>query len=306
MHGENRVKGISNAAQRKELSICRLCGEEDSEQHSLLLCPGPAMEDTSLEDRRTQAILDISEHIGKLSPGVRRSMAETYRELLTDNRQQPQRLWKGLLSTTQMIKLFSEHDVSTLTPPSSTIAATFKHMQHILACGVVDIRTKLTSYMYPHTTSPKSPLDPTPKQAATIAARNAQPHITTYFKSLTSMNNALSTVTRQRLTNKTIHTFTTYKRSSRTPQLYIAPPYIPLLPTNPIINTTSSSSPDPSNNIEEFSRSRITRICSTPPAPVHSKTMSLELYRHTDPLWGYQVPSIGPPTVIDDGGLDGD
>ena len=128
MHGENRVKGISDTAQRKELSVFMLCGEEDSEQHSLLLCPGPAMEDTSLEDRRTQAILDISEHIGKLSPGLRRSMAETYRDLITDDGNQPQRLWKGLLSSTQMSNLFAKHDVNPLTPPSATIG-TSCHIQ---------------------------------------------------------------------------------------------------------------------------------------------------------------------------------
>jgi hypothetical protein len=311
MHGENRVKGISDTAQRKELSVCMLCGEEDSEQHSLLLCPGPVKDDTSLEDRRTQAILDISEHIGKLSPGLRRSMAETYRELITDDRHQPQRLWKGLLSSTQMINLFEKHDVSPLTPPSATIASTFKHMQHILACGIIDIRTKLTSYMYPHTTSPKSPLDPTPKQAAIMAARNAQPHITTYFKSSTFMNHSLSTATRHRLLNKTIPTFNAYSRGSRTPQIHIVPPYTPLIPTNPIVNQTSSSVTDSSHIMEEAKCLDNTCTSSTlrPPTalmPVHSKTMSLKLYRHTDPLWGYQTPSPGPPTVIDDGGLDGD
>ena len=209
-----------------------------------------------------------------------------------------------------MSNLFAKHDVTPLTPPSATIAATFKHMQHILACGIIDIRTQLTAYMYPHTTSPKSPLDPTPKQAATIAARNAQPHITTYFKSSTSENCSLSTATRHRLARKTIPTFTTYSRGSRTPRIRIVPPYVPLRPTNPIINNILSL-PETSNNSEETSRLNTTRTNTTlrPPttlAPVHSKIMSLALYRHTDPLWGYQTPSIGPPTVIDDGGLDGD
>jgi hypothetical protein len=310
MHGENRVKGILDQAQRKELSVCMLCGEEDSEQHSLLLCPGPALEDTSLEDRRTQAILDISEHIGKLQPGLRRSMAETYREFLTDNRHQPQRLWKGLLTPTQMSTLFAKHDVTPLTPPSIAIANTFKHIQHILACGVIDIRTQLTAFMYPHTRSPKSPLEPTPKQAAAIAARNAQPNITTFFKSSTSTQGSLSATTRHRLAHKTITTFTTYSRGSRTPRIHIVPPYIPLRPTNPVINNIRPPV-DTSNNVEGASRFA-TNLANykirpaTNLAPVHSKTMSLALYRHTDPLWGYQAPSPGPPSVIDDGGLDGD
>ena len=212
------------------------------------------MEDNSFEDRRTQAILDISEHIGKLPPGLRRSMAETYREFITDHRHQPQRLWKGLLTSTQMSNLFAKHDVTPLTPPSTTIANTFKYMQHILACGIIDIRTQLTAFMYPHTRSPTSPLEPTPKQAATIAARNAQPHITTYFKSSTSTQGSLSASTRHRLAHKTITTFTTYSRGSRTPRIQIVPPNVPLRPTNPIINNIRSLA-DASSNVEEASSS---------------------------------------------------
>jgi hypothetical protein len=237
-------------------------------------------------------------------------MAETYREFITDDRHQPQRLWKGLLTPTQMSNLFDKHDVTPLTPPSTTIANTFKHMQHILACGIIDVRTQLTAFMYPHTRSPKSPLEPTPKQAATIAARNAQPHITTYFKSSTATQCSLSAATRHRLAHKTITTFTTYSRGSRTPQIQIAPPYVPLRPTNPITNNIRTMA-DASHNVEKASSSATNHAnstirLSTTLAPVHSKTMSLALYRHTDPLWGYQAPSPGPPTVIDDGGLDGD
>jgi hypothetical protein len=209
-----------------------------------------------------------------------------------------------------MNQLFTQHNVDHSTPTSSTIIASFKHMQHILACGIIDIRTQLTAFMYPHTRPPKSPLEPTPKQAATIAARNAQPHITTYFKSSTATQCTLSAATRHRLAHKTITTFTTYSRGSRTPQIQIAPPYVPLRPTNPIINNIRTLA-DASSNVEEVlspatNRANSTIRLPTNLAPVHSKTMSLALYRHTDPLWGYQATSPGPPTVIDDGGLDGD
>jgi hypothetical protein len=128
MHGENRVKGIADPAHRKELSICTLCGEEDSEQHSLLLCPGPIHDDSALEDLRTQAVLDISEHISSLAPGLGRNMAETFRDLITDNSQQPQRLWKGLITQKHMDALFTKHNVTPSTPSSNTIVSSFKHM----------------------------------------------------------------------------------------------------------------------------------------------------------------------------------
>jgi hypothetical protein len=308
MHGENRVKGISDTALRNELSVCTLCGEADSEQHSLLLCPGPAKDDTTLEDRRTQAILDISAHISTLSPGLGRSMAETYRDLVTDNSQQPQRLWKGLLSPTQMDILFTKHNVTSLTPSSAAIVASFKHMQHILACGIVDIRTQLTSYMYPQTIPPKSPLEPTPKQAAVIAARSAQPYITTFFKSTTSTDQLLSTNTRKRLAHKAIRTFTTYACGSGTPRIHIIPPYTPNIPTNPITDSNTTISLNLSNSLEQAPRVDLTgtpRLVSAL-APVHSKTMLSNLYRHTDPLWGYQSPSFGFINAVEDKGLEGD
>jgi hypothetical protein len=305
MHGENRVKGIEDTEQRKELSMCKFCGDEDSEQHSLLLCPGPTQDDSALEDRRTQAVLDISAHISLLPPGLGRKMAETFRDLITDNSQQPQRLWKGLLTHKQMDALFTQHNVTISTPSSATIISSFKHMQHILACGIIDLRTQLTSYMYPRSTPPKSPLEPTPKQAAVIAARNAQPCITVFFKASTSNETPLTTIARNRLTHKVIRTFTTYARGSRTPRILITPPYIPDAPTNPIIKDSSTSSSRPS--IITSTTLLNTELRTTLALlPVHSKTKLLTLYRHTDPLWGYRSPSLGFTSAVEDGGLDGD
>lgn len=303
MHGENRVKGIVNTERRTELSVCKLCGEIDGEQHSLLLCPGPAQDDTALEDRRSQVILDISEHIRTLPLGLGRAMAETFRDLITDNGQQPQRLWKGLLTVKQMDSLFITHDINPYTPPSSTIATSFKHMQHILACGIIDIRTLLTTYMYPKSITPKSPLDPTPKQAAIIAARTSQPYITTFFTSSTSTNR-LSALTQRRIAHKVIRTHTTYTCGSRTPRINIIPPYTPHTPTNPLPQCTlalsthlSSSNQDSWRDLSHGqSASQIPTALTT----VHSLTMPLNLYRHTDPLWGYQSPLQKHSNAVDD------
>jgi hypothetical protein len=141
-----------------------------------------------------------------------------------------------------------------------------------------------------------------------IAARNAQPCITAFFRSSTSNENPLTTVTRNRLTHKVIRTFTTYACGSRTPRILITPPYIPDVPTNPIIKDTSTSSSRPSiittppNSVNTNTELRTTLAL----LPVHSMTKLLTLYRHTDPLWGYRSPSLGFTNAVEDGGLDGD
>ena len=305
-HGENRVKGITDPSKRRELSTCALCGDEDSEQHSLLLCPGPDREDSTLEDRRTQVVLDISEHIRTLPPGLGRDMAETFRDLLTDHSQQPQRLWKGLLTSTQMEHIFHRHEVMPTTSTSAAIVSSFKRMQHILACGIIDLRTQLTAYMYPSSKTPKSPLEPTPKQAAIMAARHAQPSITTYFKPSDAPDTALSTITRHRLLHKAIPLFTTYARGSRTPRIHIIPPYIPLVPTNPLsgeaiapsLHQTTLSAMYTDNSRQTSSKFQ-----------VHSKTMLAPgtLYKPPPHIhWGSPYPSDDSVQTVEDGGLDGD
>jgi hypothetical protein len=311
-HGENRVKGITDPTQRKDLSICTFCGDEDSEQHSLLLCPGPTSDDSTLEDKRTQTILDLSAHISTLPPGLGRDMAETYRDLLTDNSQQPQRLWKGLLTPKQMENLFHKHDVTATTPSSATIVASFKRMQHMLACGIIDIRTQLTAYMYPNSKTPKSPLDPSPKQAAVIAARHAQPSITTYFKPSVSSDSFISATTRHRLLHKGIRSFTTYARGSRTPRIHIIPPYIPHTPTNPLSDHARAP---PSYQAIASARCTDTSVTEIDPRlhpsnfQVHSKTMLAPgtLYRPPPHIhWGVHIPSDNTVKTVEDGGLDGD
>ena len=272
----------------------------------MAVVPGPMHDDSTLEDLRTQAVLDISEHTSTLTPGLGREMAETFRELITDNRQQPQRMWKGLLTQKQMDALFTKHNVTPSTPSSASIVSSFKHMQHILACCIIDVRTKLTSYFYPQSASPQSPLEVTPKQAAVIAARRGQPHITTFFKPNNNTDQPLPLATRHRLAHKTIRTFTTYARSSRTPLIRIIPPYTPFVPTNPILDITpASTSTVQASNLDLHCLTSTARPARAP-APVHSKTRSRGLYTHTDPEWGYQGPLQEPHSTVEGAGLDGD
>ena len=155
---------------------------------------------------------------------------------------------------------------------------------------------------------PKSPLDPSPKQVAIMATRNDQPCITTFYGTSLGNSTSLSAITRRRLVNKEPRTFTIHARGSRTPNIRLIPPYTPNVPTNPghgITMCTLSLVGTLMNPISPLVDSG-SRTRPAAPQPVHSTTMSLGLYRHTDPLWGYQAPSLEPPTVSDDGGLDGD
>jgi hypothetical protein len=211
-----------------------------------------------------------------------------------------------------METLFHKHDVTTTTPSSAIIVASFKRMQHMLACGIMDIRTQLTAYMYPNSKLPKSPLDPTPKQAAVIAARHAQPSITTYFKSSVSSDASPVATTRPRLLHKAIRVITTYARGSRTPRIHIVPPYIPHVPTNPLSEYARTTPSQQTNAAALCTDDRVTesdprRHPST--FQVHSKTMLAPgtLYRPPPHIhWGVHFPSDDTVKAVEDGGLDGD
>jgi hypothetical protein len=127
-----------------------------------------------------------------------------------------------------------------------------------------------------------------------------------YNKSNNNTDQPLPLATRHRLAHKTIRTFTTYARSSRTLLIRIIPPYTPFVPTNPILDISPASIPTVQSSNSDLHRLTFTARLARAPAPAHSKTMSLGLYTHTDPEWRYQIPLQDPTSTVEDAGLDGD
>ena len=99
-HGENRVKGISDASLRMEKGACHLCGNEDSEQHYVLDCMGSPQENDILTPLRHKAEYAVTSLINTLRPGLTKEVAERYRDLAfryTPITPQPQRIHLGQL-----------------------------------------------------------------------------------------------------------------------------------------------------------------------------------------------------------------
>jgi hypothetical protein len=167
------------------MSACLLCSAPDSEEHSMLHCPGP--QNTSLlEQIRNDTSFEITRYINTLRPGLHKSMATTYRDLALSpsyTASQPQRVWKGLLSPNQLNTLLQQHNITPTTPHDSMLLKCMKHIQRLLAIGYKNIRNQLTAHMYPSRYCTPAAEPPTTAQTLTITERLTQPTITTLFPS---------------------------------------------------------------------------------------------------------------------------
>jgi hypothetical protein len=249
-HGENRIKGISDTTTRVERGACHLCSRPDSEEHYVLECCGPEGTDT-LEPIRTKVAHDITTYIHTLKPGPGKTFAERYRDLalrplpLTP---QPQRVWKGLLSPTQLLQLCSSPGINQATPTSASIVKTIKTIQAILAQGFTDLRNQITALTYPHKytlSHPETP--PTTIQQLIIHQRSTQPSILAHFAPVDTAHTSIRPDSPRRFQLLTMHGPTrplrhTYACGSHSAaQTGHIPQYVPHQATNPILQLRPSS-----------------------------------------------------------------
>ena len=99
---------------------------------------------------------------------------------------QPQRVWKGCLTPAQRSQL---EPILSVPHPRTQAISPYKgllHVQHLFAKALLNIRTQLTSYSFPHMRGPAPPLPPTTSQAGDIAALRNQPRITQVFGDATT------------------------------------------------------------------------------------------------------------------------
>jgi len=183
-HGENRAKGCPDPALRDELLACSLCGDYDSEEHCYCHCQGPQGENL-LQPIRSHLFQELTRYINALPFGPTHSLLCAYRDMAT-NSPQPQRVWKGCLSPGQRSQL---EPILSVPHPRTQAISPYKgllHVQHLFAQALLNIRTQLTSYSFPHMRGPVPPPTPTPAQAGDIAALRNQPRITQVFGDATT------------------------------------------------------------------------------------------------------------------------
>jgi hypothetical protein len=165
-------------------------GRTVSEEHYAIECSGPPDTNT-LEPIRTKVSHDITTYINTLRPGLGKTLAERYRDLalrplpLTP---QPQRVWKGLLSATQLGIMIDIPGLTERTPDAPSVVKIIKTIQAILATGFTDIRTQITAHTYPHKYVRSSCDTITTAQQAVIRELSTQPSILTHFSPSHSTN----------------------------------------------------------------------------------------------------------------------
>jgi hypothetical protein len=217
----------------------------------MLHCMGPSNQPDALTPLRDNAVFAVTSIINTLKPGVTKTIAERYRDLAfryPPTFPQPQRVWKGLLSASQMQALLDISSITPTTPNNSALVKTIKSIQAILATSLLDIRAMLTTLTYPTQRKfQQTPCEaPSAPQLVAIANKTTKP-ITSYFPSAsTTLRTNNKTFTQLFHSGRTKSPRPIYPRGSRTSdphrsKISVIPPYIPHVAT-----ATHSSSGGPS------------------------------------------------------------
>ena len=201
---------------------------------------GPSQQRDVLTPLRDNAVFAVTSIINTLKPGLAKTIAERYRDLAfryPPTSPQPQRVWKGLLSASQLQALLDTSSITPTTPNNSSLVKTIKSIQAILASSLLDIRAMLTTLTYPtqrkfQQASCEAPSAP---QLVAIATKTTKP-ITSYFPSASTTPRTHKTFTRLFHSGRTKSPRPIYPRGSRTSDIHfsqvsVIPPYTPHVAT---------------------------------------------------------------------------